>query len=739
MALDPCRKYLLGELGRKRVDGDVGEVFEFNGDSFTLIFECKIKALLRGNFAGLFVISPGLILLSSTDVCRLKEFTLELISPDHQILGVYFHPALVEILQSYTDGLARNRMAKRFFTEIETPDEAEPAADTESETLEDYEHLYERLRKKHVENPRVVPQFKDAQHKHLRPRLRQYQKDAVNFMMHRETVPDSIPAAFDTLKANAIEGREFYLNSYSGELTDERPGNVLLPTGGIIADEMGLGKTVEVLALILNNPRKPTKSEPKQTQPGKDLPSMANGPVRCTCSGGYSRSMIRCQRCLSYQHLACVQRSRTPTSTETVDNYICPQCWPQEKLVPTRATIIVSPAAIKGQWMTEIQTHIRDPAFKVMMYEGVSRGGWISPLVVAQHDVVIVDYNVLRAELPFAVRTNKYSREDRKYLAPSSPLTSLMWWRVCLDEAQMVESTTTMATKMVKTLHTVHRWAVTGTPIEKSINQLFGLLHFLDAAPYNELPIWKTLAQPFLQDNNPDPLIEGVLQNIMWRTCKRHVIDQLGIPPQTQRCHMVAMSDMQSVFYREQHELCRGAFLERAAKLERRGLAGGVYKWDRSTVNFLFDPLRKLRQDCTMPSIVASKGEQVQNKRLLSPDELYKYMLTTSERESKGHLRSIVSSLNGLAGISMLLQNYPLASRYYKAALKRAEENKDCAVTVDSLLQIHALHYLVQMLSQKREGVEGGDQLDEFRQQQRMLEGKYTSNYYQAVSGGLPK
>lgn len=563
-------------------------------------------------------------------------------------------------------------MVKSFFTVNEAPDRPEPPEDIESETLKEYEHLYERLRQKHVGNPRVVPQFEDAQHELLRPRLRQYQKDAVNFMMHREKIPDSIPAAFDTLTANAIVGQEFYLNCYSGELTDEIPGNVLLPSGGIIADEMGLGKTVEVLALILNNPRRSSCVKPLTT----------------------------------------------------------------DELVPSGATIIVSPTAIKDQWMTEIKTHIKDPAFKVMIYEGVSRFGWINPMVLAQYDVIIVDYNVLRAELPFTAQDRKDDclRGDKKYIAPYSPLTSIMWWRVCLDEAQMVESTTTSATKMVKTLSTVHRWAVTGTPIEKSINQLHGLLHFLDVVPYNELPIWKRLAEPFLQDNNPDPLIEGVLKNVMWRTCKRHVREQLGIPPQTHRCHMVAMSDLQMVFYREQHEQCRVAFLERAAKLERRGMAGGVYKWDRSSVNFLFDPLRKLRQDCTMPSIIASKGNQLHNKRLLSPDELYKYLLTTNEKECKGNLRSIVSSLNGLAGIAMFLQDYPLARKYYKSVLKRAEENKDSVVSVDSLLQIHALHCLVQILSQQRDGVEESNQVEEYRKQRITLEEKYTNNYYQAVS-----
>ena len=61
-----------------------------------------------------------------------------------------------------------------------------------------------------------------------------------------------------------------------------------------------------------------------------------------------------------------------------------------------------------------------------------------------------------------------------------SPLLSLHWWRVVLDEAQMVESGTAKAAAMALRLSTTHRWAVSGTPMGRGrLADLHGLMAFL--------------------------------------------------------------------------------------------------------------------------------------------------------------------------------------------------------------------------------------------------------------------
>lgn len=56
------------------------------------------------------------------------------------------------------------------------------------------------------------------------------------------------------------------------------------------------------------------------------------------------------------------------------------------------------------------------------------------------------------------------------------------------------------------------------------------------------------------------------------------------------------------------------------------------------------EPLRKLRQDCTVPTLLSNTNK---SKRLLSPEELQQHLSSKHEIECKSQLRSVASTLNG--------------------------------------------------------------------------------------------
>lgn len=54
----------------------------------------------------------------------------------------------------------------------------------------------------------------------------------------------------------------------------------------------------------------------------------------------------------------------------------------------------------------------------------------------------------------------------------------------------MVEGNKAAATEMAMRLHAMHRWCITGTPIQRELDDLYGLLRFLKASPYDARNLW---------------------------------------------------------------------------------------------------------------------------------------------------------------------------------------------------------------------------------------------------------
>lgn len=89
---------------------------------------------------------------------------------------------------------------------------------------------------------------------------------------------------------------------------------------------------------------------------------------------------------------------------------------------------------------------------------------------LSSRDVVVTTYNVLTSELDYAMgEPDRARRKPRKYHRPRSPLVQIRWWRVCMDEAQMIESGVSKSATLARLLPRVNAWGVTGTPVKDSV------------------------------------------------------------------------------------------------------------------------------------------------------------------------------------------------------------------------------------------------------------------------------
>ncbi|NXO71019.1 SHPRH ligase, partial [Phainopepla nitens] len=409
------------------------------------------------------------------------------------------------------------------------------------------------------------------------------------------------------------------------------------------------------------------------------------------------KARVQCLKCYLWQHAECVNYKEENLTSRP---FYCPHCLVAMKPVPTGATLIISPSSICHQWVDEINRHVRSSSLRVLVYQGVKKHGFLQPHMLAEQEVVITTYDVLRTELNYVDIPHSNSedgrrfRNQKRYMAIPSPLVAVEWWRICLDEAQMVECTTAKAAEMALRLSGINRWCVSGTPVQRGLEDLYGLVLFLGVDPYWVKHWWdQLLYRPYCR-KNPRPLY-SLIAKIMWRSAKKDVIDQIQIPPQTENVHWLHFSPVERHFYHRQHEVCCQDALAKLRKISDWTLK--LSSLDRRTVTSILYPLLRLRQACCHPQAVRGEFLPLQ-KSTMTMEELLASLQKKCRTECEEAHRQLVCALNGLAGIHIIKGEYALAAELYREVLRSSEEHKEKLKT-DSLQRLHSTHNLMELLA----------------------------------------
>jgi SNF2 family DNA or RNA helicase len=129
----------------------------------------------------------------------------------------------------------------------------------------------------------------------------------------------------------------------------------------------------------------------------------------------------------------------------------------QSKKLPP--ALVVCPTSVVGNWRHEIQRFA--PGLKIYTHQGTERlSGKAFVKQLKGADVVLTSYPLLA--------------RDRE------TLETVEWSTVILDEAQNIKNSTTKQAQAARALKCEHRIALTGTPVENRLTELWSILHFLN-------------------------------------------------------------------------------------------------------------------------------------------------------------------------------------------------------------------------------------------------------------------
>jgi hypothetical protein len=74
-------------------------------------------------------------------------------------------------------------------------------------------------------------------------------------------------------------------------------------------------------------------------------------------------------------------------------------------------------------------------------------------------------------------------KADQRKMTPSL-LHTVSWFRVICDEAHMIKDRSTSTAKAVFNLVSLHKWCLTGTPLQNRVGELYSLVRFLRIDPF---------------------------------------------------------------------------------------------------------------------------------------------------------------------------------------------------------------------------------------------------------------
>ncbi|XP_053407442.1 transcription termination factor 2-like isoform X2 [Mercenaria mercenaria] len=231
------------------------------------------------------------------------------------------------------------------------------------------------------------------------------------------------------------------------------------PSGGILADDMGLGKTLTMISLIIKQKelRKGGSEEDKQVWLNRDKQLEKLG----------------------------------------------------KSVVKSNATLVICPASLIHQWKTEIERRCKPGLLRVCMYHGPNREANV--LKLASHDVVITTYNIIAKEVELDEndkngeqpvkddndvedKGKSEGEENKVEDKPRRNMPNVMriaWERIILDEGHNIKNHKSLQSRAVCRLRAGFRWALTGTPIQNDLLDMYSLLRFLRCTPFDEYKVWK--------------------------------------------------------------------------------------------------------------------------------------------------------------------------------------------------------------------------------------------------------
>ena len=245
------------------------------------------------------------------------------------------------------------------------------------------------------------------------------------------------------------------------------------------------------------------------------------------------------------------------------------------------ASIVISPSSLALNWMAESKKFT--PNIKVQVISGTANERKQKITDIKNYNLVITSYDLLKRDI------EKYKELNYTFKY------------IIADEAQYLKNSNTQNAKAIKELKAETRYALTGTPIENSLAELWSIFDYIMPGYLFQYKKFKTMYEtPIVKEENQDAMakLKMLIEPFVLRRTKKEVLTEL--PEKTITVLNNNMDEEQEKIYMS---YLAKAKQEVADQIKVNG-------FEKSQIMILA-ALTRLRQICCHPGLFISdyKGE----------------------------------------------------------------------------------------------------------------------------------
>ncbi|MBE8721752.1 DEAD/DEAH box helicase [Sphingobacterium pedocola] len=235
-----------------------------------------------------------------------------------------------------------------------------------------------------------------------------------------------------------------------------------------------------------------------------------------------------------------------------------------------KTSLLILPTSLVYNWQKEADRFA--PEMRILLHTGSNR--FKDPYAFSHFDLVITTYGIVRSDEVI--------------------LGKFFFNYIILDESQNIKNPTSKSFKSIKTLKSRNKLALSGTPVENSVSDIWSQMHFTNPGLLGSYAFFqKEFVVPIekKKDEEKAKRLQAIIKPFVLRRTKNQVATEL--PPKTEQIIYCEMTEKQSDKYETTKSEYRNALLE-----------GVVQQGGKTSQITLLQGLTKLRQLANHPKMV---------------------------------------------------------------------------------------------------------------------------------------